>query len=371
VPGSTPLGIVVFVLALGAIARTAVRLRRGPREPEQVALLIGAVTLLAGAVALPINIPGWQIFAPRFLTTGVAVALSLLACEKLERPWARAAFDAGVFALVASALVNARGLHRRLATACEDALAGLDHKVERSAYQLPIVFDANCGLTTDNARLDVPYLQTLLHFYALFPVSHGGTVPYGFYGPAVVRSFVARPASPVPIPPFDRYWGLPKDDPRLTRPKARAALLTDLVVYGTYYENILFFGANASDRALLLDRGYVVDFEHGSFVNAHYVPCAVELESEVLPGDPPVMVRGGVRQDALWNAKIAPAADGRAIKASLGMLCGDVWVGVHWQNSEQRCANADEKGRIAFHAGPGTTRVVCERRAEMRNAPTP
>lgn len=362
VPGSTPLGVVVFVLAILAIVRAALRLRRGPRRPEEVALVIGAAGLLVAAIAAPLNIPGWQFFAPRFLTTGLALSLCLLGTEKLERRPARVVFDVGVIALVGSALVSARALHHRMATACEDAIVGLDHRVGRSSFQLPINFDANCGLTTDDTRLDVPYSRALLHFYALFPVIHGGTVPYGFFGPAAVHAFVPRTVSPVPVPPSERYWGLSSDDARINRRESRATLLTDLAVFGTHYENILFFGASAADRALLVDRGYVIDFEHGSFVNAHYSPCAVELVSDVVPGDPPVMVRGGFGTAELWNAKVGPTAGGRALQASLSMLCGDVWVRVRWQNKDQRCDNADAEGRIALHAEHGkTTHVVCER----------
>jgi hypothetical protein len=361
VPGSTVLGVVVFVLAVVAIVRAALRLRRAPRRPEEVALVIGAAGLLLAAVAAPLNIPGWQFFAPRFLTTGLALALCLFATEKLERIPARIASGAGVVALVGAALLSARALHKRLATACEDAIVGLEHRVGRTAFQLPITFDANCGLTSDDTQLDVPYSRALLHFYALFPVTHGGTVPYGFFGPAAVHAFVPRTVSPVPVPGYERYWGLSSDDPRLRRPESRAALLTELAVFGTHYENILLMGGNPADRALLLDRGYVIDFEHGSFVNAHYAPCEVELASEVAPTDPPLMVRGGLGKAELWNAKIVPSADGHAIKASMNVLCGDVWVRVKWQNAELRCDNADAEGRIALHAVHGTTRITCQR----------
>jgi hypothetical protein len=363
VPGSTTLGIVVFVVAVVAVGRTAWRLRRGPRRPEEVALVLGATGLLVAAVAMPLNIPGWQFFAPRFLTTGLALGLSLLGAEKLEARTAGVVLRVGVVALVASVLLNARAVHARMATACADALVGLDHRIARSSFQLPITFDANCGLPTDDTRLDVPYSRLLLHFYALFPVTHGGTVPYGFVGPGAVHAFVPRETSPVPVPSPEVYWGLMADDPRLERPTTRAGLVNDLAVFGTSYENILFFGANASDRALLLERGYVVDFEHGTFVNAHYAPCAVELETAILADDPPVLVRGGLRDEELWPAKIAKVPDRRAIKASLSMLCGDVWVRVRWQNSDRACANADAQGRVALHAAHGsTTRVVCERR---------
>lgn len=365
VPGATLLGVLVLAGAVTALVRTALRLRRGPRRPEEVALLIGAVGLLLGALLLPLHVPGWQFFAPRFLTTGLALSISLLATEKLDRRPARILFDAGVVALVAVALVSARALHRRLATACEDAIVGLQHEIPRTFMQLPITFDASCGLTTDARRSDVPFATSLLHFPSLFAVTHGGSVPYVFAGPAAVHAFVPRETPLVPIPPLDD-WGLSNQDPRLVSPAARAALLTKLAVFGTEYENILVFGANASDRALLLDRGYLVDFEHGSFMNAHFDPCPVEVVMDVRPNDPPVLVRGGFEENELWTAKIAPIADRRAIKASLRMVCGDVWVRVEWQRSEEHCANADAHGRVALHAVHAGTHVVCERREAAR-----
>lgn len=361
VPGSTPLGLAVFALATTGLARTARRLRRAPRRPEEVALFIGALGLLLAALGLPLNVPGWQFFAPRFLTTGLALAIALLGLEQVERRPARLALGLGVVAFVATCLVSAAALHRRLATACEDAIAGLAHRIPRHAYQLPINFDPSCGLEEDHARRDVPYSTPLLHFYALFPVTHGGTVPYGFVGPAAVHAFVPRASSPVPVPAVERYWGLSRHDPRLLDPKKRAALLTDLALFGSFYENILFFGATASDRELLLDRGYVVDFERGTFINAHHVPCHVELESAVLPADPPVLVRAGLGDDEVWTARIVPVEGRRALRASLATLCGDVWVRVQWQGSETRCANADARGRVAVRAAREVTRVVCER----------
>lgn len=362
-PGSTALGIIVFALAIVAIVRAVLRLRRGPRAPEEVALVIGAVGLLVAALGMPLNVPGWQFFAPRFLTTGLALSLCLLAKEEPERKGVRLAFEAGVVALMACALLNARALHHRLASACEDALIGLEHRVPRTGMSLPVTFDATCGFTTDDTQLDVPYSTALLHFYSLFPVTHGGSVPYGFSGPAAVHAFVPRAMVGMPpVPPVDEYWGLSKDDPRLKAPKTRASILTELAVFGTHYENILFFGATAEDRALLLERGYVTDFEHGSFVNAHFVPCNVELVIDVLPSDPPVLVRAGLRENELWGAKITPLPGRRAVVASASTLCGDIWLRAQWQGSAARCANADADGHIPVHAERATTRrFVCER----------
>ena len=367
VPGSTALGIVVLVLAVVALVRTAVRLRRGPSRPDELALAVGGAVLLVAGIAMPLNLPGWQFFAPRFLTTGLALSLCLYANEPFARKQARAAFDAAAVALVALVLLDARAVNRRLATACEDAVIGLEHRIPRSGFQLPIDLNADCGLSTEDTRIDVPYLTPLLHFGSLFPVVHGGTTPYGFFGPAAVHAFVPREVLPVPVPPILRYWGLSGDDPRIATPKLRTGVLTDLAAFGTYYENVLVFGATPSDRSLLLDRGYVIDFEHGTFINAHAEPCAVEVLVPMRPDDPPVLIRGGVRGEGLWSAKITPIPDEHTLRASMRTLCGDVWVHVQWQNSELRCANGDRHGRIALHAvaggASGPTRVTCERGA--------
>jgi len=215
VPGSTALGIVVFVLAFAAIVRTVLRLRRGPPRPDELALVIGATVLVVAGVAMPLHLPGWQFFAPRFLTTGLALSLCLYANEPFTKKQARIAFDAAVVGLVALVILDAGALNRRLANACEDAVAGLEHRIPRSGFQLPIDLNADCGLSTDDARLDVPYLTPLLHFGSLFPVVHGGTTPYGFFGPAAVHAFVPHELLPVPVPPILRYWGLSGDDPRI------------------------------------------------------------------------------------------------------------------------------------------------------------
>lgn len=364
VPGSTLLGITVFALAFVALVRTALRLRKGPRRPEEAALFFGGVGLLFASLVLPLNIPGWQFFSPRFLTVGLAVALSLVACEPLERRGLRLAFDVAMVALVAGAMLSARALHRRLATACEDALAGLEHIVPRTFVQLPITFDATCGLPIDAPHADVPFAASLVHFSSLFAVTHGGTVPYVFSGPAAMHAFVPRDTPLVPIPSLDD-WGLSSRDPRLVNAEARSALLTKLMVYGASYENVLFFGSNAQDRALLLDRGFVTDYAHGSFVNAHFDPCRIELVLDVHPNDPPVLVRAGFGESEVWNAAISPlppVGDRRPLLASLRTFCGDVWARVEWQNSDEHCAHADAQGHIAVHAARPLTRITCERR---------
>jgi hypothetical protein len=364
IPGSTLLGLALWAIAIGSIVRAAVRLRRRPRRPEEAALFVGAVGLVLAGLVLPLDLPGWQFFSPRFLLPGLALSLCLLGCESATRSNARALAGVAVGAFVLACVWNAFSLHQRLARACADAISGLEHTIPRRGFQLPVVFDANCGLTEDAARRDVPYSTPLSHFPTFFAVTHGGAVPYSFAGPAAVHAFVPRDTPLVPVPPVDQYWSLSREDERLQSPHSRAALLTELLVFGSFYENILVFGALERDRALLLERGYVIDFEHGSFVNARHVPCPVELVVPVHPGDPPIMVHGGLADHKLWAADMRSAPGESAIVASLRMLCGDVWVNPQWRDGVGRCKNADDRGRLAVRAARAGMRVTCARDAQ-------
>lgn len=363
VPGSTLLGLALWAIAIGSIVRAAVRLRRRPRRPEEAALFFGAVGLLIAGLVLPLDLPGWQFFSPRFLLPGLALSLCLLGCESTVRSDARALAAGAVGAFVLACVWNSFSLHQRMARACADSIRGLEHTVPRKGFQLPIVFDANCGPTESSARRDVPYSTLLAHFPTLFAVTHGGAVPYSFAGPAAVHAFVPRGTPLVPVPPVDQYWSLPLEDERLQNAHSRAALLTELAVFGAFYENILFFGALERDRALLLERGYVIDFEHGSFINARHVPCRVELVVPVLPSDPPLMVRGGLADHDLWAAQMSSVPGEPTILASLNVLCGDIWVSPMWRDGVGRCKNADSRGRLTVRAVHAGVRVSCARGA--------
>ncbi|MCC6901928.1 MAG: hypothetical protein IT377_23355 [Polyangiaceae bacterium] len=365
VPGSSLLGALVWAAALAAITRSALRLRNGPRQPEEGALFLGAVLSLVAVLALPFSLPGWQFFSPRFALTGLALSLSLWGFEPAPRRAARTLGGAAAAAAaVALACVwSARTLHQRFAVACADALAGLSHTVPRVGLQLPIVLDANCGLAEDSARREVPWATPLTHFPALFAVAHGGSIPYLFGGPAAVHAFVPRMEPLAPIPPVEEYWSLLRNDPRLLDPGSRGKLLTELAVFGTYYENVLVFGATARDRAVLVDRGYVIDFEQRTFINAHFEPCRVELEIPVHPGDPPVAVRGGFSDHELWGAQMESVAGAPAVRATLRTLCGEVWVSPKWRDGRGRCQNVDHHGRIAVGAQHEGSRVKCVRPA--------
>ena len=359
-PGSSALGVLVLAAAWVAIGRSLGRLRRSPRKPEEVALVIGALGLLVIGLIAPLNIPGWQFFSPRFLTPGIALSLSLFAYEKLERSNQRMAFDIAVPVVILLELSSVRALHRRVIAACGDALAGLDHTITRSYAQFPIIFDANCGLPSAPTQAEVPYLGEILHFSSLFAVLHGGTVAYTFAGPSAVHAFVPRPSFHLPVPPNEE-WGLAKDDRRLLDPKTRTAILTSQALAGTAYQNILFFGANETDRELLLERGYVIDFEHGSFINAHFEACPIEIDVELKPSDPPITVFVGVGKAAHWTVAIQPSAGKLVGTAAMKAFCGDLWAHVEWQGSNTQCSNADEHGRIRFRAAQPTTTIGCQR----------
>jgi hypothetical protein len=110
------------------------------------------------------------------------------------------------------------------------------------------------------------------------------------------------------------------------------------------------FGANAADRALLVYRGYRVDFEQGSFINAHFEACPVEIVIERRPADPPVEVILGFADAPAWRADLQPNADRFSTVATAKTFCGDVWARVAWAGGAIHCSNAGPDGDLRFRA---------------------
>ena len=134
-------------------------------------------------------------------------------------------------------------------------------------------------------------------------------------------------------------------------PARRAAILDELLVFGSRYEGVLVFGAEPADVALLERRGFVTDFAQGTFWDGHFEGCPVEIRITPRADGRGVSVSGGVGQAEIWSATFSEA--GPYIRASLQTLCADVWVRVAWQGTTERCQNADAEGRIHVRAGRG------------------
>lgn len=356
VPGSTLLGwLALTVGACGLVSALANSARL--QKADVSALALGGAMLVLLAVFGPTHLPGWQFFSGRFLSLGLALGFCVLP-EIASNPGRSVALVASLSG-ASLGIANARGLNVDLANACGGALAALEHQETHVGLSLPIVLDSQCGQPANPPSMRVPYLAPALHLSALFPVRQGGSVPYVFAGPAAVHVLVPR-AIDVPVPPFD-LWGFTPEHEQMRDPAARALVLDKLAVFGTAYEAVLVFGKTDADRAQLIERGLVVDFERGDFLSGRFQPCRVDVSFEVEPGDPPMQVVGGLRATERWPAEWLPI-DGGA-RATFRGLCGKLWARVAWQDGLQRCSNADADGRIPVNASPGAgvTRVHCER----------
>ena len=129
VPGPLPRAVIGCVLVVLGLVVGGRRARRGEASPGELAVLAATLFLACGLVG-PIDIPGWQLVAPRFVSLGMPLAVALLAplrAARSERAWL-----AGIVVLTGLSLALSDHFHRRLARGCEPALAGLSSNVDSS-----------------------------------------------------------------------------------------------------------------------------------------------------------------------------------------------------------------------------------------------
>lgn len=339
VPGSTPLGWVILALSLAGAISGAIRARKSGSADER-ALAIGTLGLFVFALFGPLSVSGWQYFAPRFLWIPLFLGLSAWTF-----PTAR--FEV-LGALIASILgigisLNAKSTQSMLQSACVDSIAGLEHRIPRTKFQLPLNLDPTCGLPESPEQAAVPHLTPELHLATLFAERHGGTTPYVFTGAPVAHLLVAKPKPIVPIPPVS-FWGLSRSAPELANPASRHETIDQLLVFGTRYENILVFGAEKTDVEQIEARGYVRDFAQGRFYNGHFDGCQVELTIKETPEDRGILVFAGMGDNRLWKATLIK--EEQRVRAVVKTFCGDVWVQAQFAPKDDFCKNANPKGQF-------------------------
>ncbi len=286
-PGS--FGRAVFVLAGMGAAAGVVLLRARSPETSAVDRGLGALGLLflAAGVLAPMDVPGWQFFSPRFFPLGATLVVAVLPLERLSPAASRAAPTA-LFAIAGSWLALSYPFHRRLAALCPDAAAGLSAPVSRSLVQLPIALAIAEDPAFDDRRAEVPMALPLLHMGALYAAAHGGLIPFVFSSSPATYPFTNREHTVLeqPTPDLASYWSALVSG-RLARDRAfRNDLENELTIFGTRYEGIVLFGADAEDLALWRDRGYVTDWTHGSTLLAHFEGCSVDFTVPAAAADP-------------------------------------------------------------------------------------
>jgi hypothetical protein len=330
-PGPMPRAVLGCALVIAGLWTGARRTRRREASRSESAVLVSALLFLAGALVGPIDLPGWQLVAPRFMSLGVPLAVALLATLVPSRS-PRLVLGAIAGVTVAS-LVVTYDLHRRLARGCEPALAGLAAPVDLSGFTLPVTLDAYCGVSADPKTSVVPLLAPLFHVGALYAAARGGLTPYMFGGSSAIHTFRFRQAPAgrriPPSPPPSSYVAL-AGLPGRNDASARAYLIARFAEYGAQHDHLLVVGAREGELANILARGFAADWQDDGAMLAH--PRSCELDVVVEGGDASrVRVElgqrpAGERVFAMDADQGEPVAGGGKRLRFAGGVCGPLWV---------------------------------------------
>jgi MFS family permease len=331
VPGPLPramAGCLLVVLGLFVGLRRA---RRREASRAELAVLAAALLFLTCAVIGPLDLPGWQLVAPRFASLGVPLAVVLLAPLWPTRS-PRLALVV-IFVLTGTSLALTYEFHQRLSRGCEPALAGLVAPVNLAGFTLPMPLESYCGVVPDPKVSEVPHLAPLFHIGALYAVARGGLTPYMFGGSTAVHAFRYRADASSrgipPRPPPQLYLALVGNDGRTDRDK-RDYLIARFAEYGRAHQHLLVVGAREGELASILARGYVADWQTESAMIAHPRACTLDVlvDTDDARG---VIVEIGQRPigDAVYAMRaegVVAQEDGtRRLTLSEGG-CGPLWV---------------------------------------------
>jgi hypothetical protein len=375
-----------LLAALAAVALGAARQAlRGHLRRDEVALALAALTLLAITLAGPRDIPGWQLFSPRFAPFGIACLLALVPLESIRRRGLQRAAAFALALVAAGALGVSSGFHRQLAAGCGDLIAGLSAPVTRRGVSFTAQLSLSCGVRADAPGSEIPYFQPLAQAGALYAVAHGGVTHALQVGVPSAHAFAGRPwpwalvRGGLPWIPSSQ-WGRRVDDVRAHEaalrshaqrhdPALRRRVLTSSAAFGMYFESLVLAGARPDDLATLRELGYAIDWHRGAIALAHFEPCAIEL---VAPGARPAPIEradvgliGLARPVVVAATPVPVGADGRGRRLPW-TPCGRVWVrpvdpaGPRPTGATPSCRGADGSGRLALRVDRGTAVVSCD-----------
>jgi hypothetical protein len=333
VPGPMPRALAGCLLVVLGLYVGIRRARRRESSRAELAVLAAALLFIACALVGPLDVPGWQLVAPRFASLGVPLAIALLAPVWPTR--SPRIVLAGIVALTALSLGITFQLHHRLSRGCEPALAGLSSNVDLAGVTLPLPLDAYCGVSSDPRASEVPHLAPLFHVGALYAVARGGFTPYMFGGASAIHAFRYRSdlrgkdVVP-PSPPSRLYLALAGRETRFDRAR-REYLVARFAEYGMTHQHLLVVGAREGELGDILARGYAADWQSDSAMIAHPRACTIDVL--VRAEDDPHGVRIEIGQRPAGDPVVAMTADrGDALPDGarrlrfVGAGCGPLWV---------------------------------------------
>ena len=367
-------------LVIAGIGATLVRARRGGASPLEHALAWLALAFVSLTLLAPLDVPGWQLLAPRFAILGMVLGLSLVRAPELASPGAvRALVPLATVCCIGSSLVSAH-LHRQLADGCADALAGLDAPLQFVGPRLPIIFDSFCGAPDDPARSPIPGATMAHNTPLLYLVEHGGIGTRMFNGESSIHAiaFIGS-RTRMPPPPDPLAHTIAKSHWIVTDAKLRASVLTELAANGMPFEGIHVVGGRPEDFTVFSGRGYVKEFQHGSLFIARFEGCPTELllPPGSLDGEP-VYYEYGLFSPSLITAepralakriidRATPVSDGAIHVPLPGRPCGEIWLRVVWDADgtstltagDRSCEGAQWEGRLLANVSRDRPTVRC------------
>lgn len=362
--------VVTASVALSGLYGASRVARRGTAAGDRAFVVLGGL-FLATSVLGPRDLPGWQCFSQRFVSLAMVLLVLALPLERVTSARVSRGLAALSFAAALAWVALSYPFHRRLEAACADAIAGLSAKVERHGLWLPVTLEPAGAPLTAPGDAEVPLLAPLRHIGALYATVEGGLTPYTFAGSIATWPFALRQDAPhpPPVPPQERFMTL------LARPELQTDLAfrhqqeSELATFGLPYEGVLLTGARPDDLALWHRHGYVPDWEQGSVMIAHFVPCPIELTIPRDADDPRLDIGIG-RTVILRDVRPAPApspeADGLRHLAVDRGPCGRVWAKPHWDAPAADgkvdvsfCSNAAANGELHALVTRTSGRFTC------------
>ncbi|MDB4933647.1 MAG: hypothetical protein JWP87_619 [Labilithrix sp.] len=365
VPGPSLRAWLVIGLVVYGIARTLARAKKKEATPAEQALAWLAVAFLLGSVIVPLHIPGWQFFAPRFALLAAVLGLVLVRVPDAWSSRARAVAPALAGLAIASSLVSA-SLHRDLVRGCGDALSALDAPLHFEGARLSIIVDAFCGAPTEPSLSPVPRAAMGANMPVLQLVDHGGIAPTLFNGSPSIHAIALRPDAPLPPPPDPNMETLSRSRWFKTEAPFRQSVLTELAADGMPFEGIHMVGGKPEDAAEFLERGYAIELLRGSMLIARFEGCPSELvlppgalDREAVYYEYGLFTPVGLSPEPRTLAKHVvdrktPAKDDGIHVPLAGRPCGKIWARVVWDADgsssltpgDKTCAKATRDGRI-------------------------
>jgi hypothetical protein len=341
------------------------------RDAQDRGLLTGGGALLAAAVVLPLDAPGWDFFSVRFLPLGAACLLLTLPLERIRAPGAAVSAAALAVLAIASALW-ALDYNRTLAARSAPALAGLEADLRRTGPRLALVMDPLLGRPLEDRAALVPYAAPLLNLGQLYATEQGGFPAYTFAISPVthhvlVRDDAARAFPPVPdrnFPVLLAREGGAADTP------LRRRLLTYAAAYGAAFEDVILWG-HPSDAELLLARGFVADWREGGLLLAHFEGCPLALSLDSAGALDEDDLDGPIEVELGWLPLSEPARRFRAERDPAagvgpgsrriplpGAPCGPVWIRARTAGGAT-CRGVDAEGRLLVPEVRATPELIC------------